>query len=161
MSGLKLFEAKKYLAQHLAELGCLLGRPVRADELLTLEETEAIRFQSKQIRLTPTWRQTIPFESRGSRTVVDLFQRLHDSRLLPVYVWTPLSNVCGLARPIRLVEVNLEFDFNINREGIIAFIVTDLLDKVVFDFSAKDGHLELEIEASGDHWGRLELPHAG
>lgn len=73
-----------------------------------------------------------------------------------MYVWTALSNVCGVARPIPLLEFNLAFDFNVNREGIVVLLTSDLRDKLVFDFSVQNGTPELEIEVSGEHWGRVE-----
>jgi len=152
----KWLDARKHLGRHLAELGGLFGRSVGPEELITLEETEDIRLRSKEIALSPTWRRSIRFEDRRADPVVDLVQRLHQSRSLPVYVWTALSNLCGLARPIPLAQFNLAFDFNVNREGIVALVTSDLLDKLIFDFSVQNGRRELEIEVSGDHWGRVE-----
>lgn len=40
---------KRELARHLRELGLLVRRPVRRDELLSLEETRVVRARANQV----------------------------------------------------------------------------------------------------------------
>ena len=73
----------------------------------------------------------------------------------PVYVWTPLSNVCGLLRPVSLSEVNFGFDFAVNPEGILVIMTADLLDKMLLDYSAGEAGEELlEVEIAGERWAQ-------
>jgi hypothetical protein len=80
------------------------------------------------------------------------------SNVSPVYVWTPLSNLCGVLRPIRLRDIDWEFPFVVEAEGIIVILTSDLTDKLLMDYSQTDeGREILEVEASGEHWGRARF----
>lgn len=145
---------KANIGQHLAQLSRLTGTIVHKESLLSPKETEALRAKSRATEYAPTWRCTVEFsEKTGPR-----FQRLVDAlgEMSPdgVYIWTPLSNVCGVLRPVALKSIQWGFSFDLIPEGILVLLAADLADKMLLDFS--DGPTagkELEVEVSGQHWG--------
>src|SRR5256885_2239407 len=113
------FAFRKHLGRHLSQLSQLVGREVRSEDLLSLEETEAIREKSKTIHRAPAWRCNLEFsETAGDRfrKLVDALEQLNPT---PVFIWTHLSNICGLLRPVPLTSVNFGFDFDLDPEGIL------------------------------------------
>ena len=143
----------KNLPRHLSELSRLVGREVTREDLMSLEETEAIREQAKRVKLVPFWTFEIPFADKSSPRFRWLMKGLAALNPTPVYVWTPLSNVCGLLRPVALSDVNFGFDFNLSAEGILVILTADLSDKLLLDYSEESDEQKLEIELSGEHWG--------
>jgi hypothetical protein len=74
-----------------------------------------------------------------------------------VYLWCPLTNVCGLLPPVPIREVNFQFPFEINREGMIVLLGQDLSNKLLLDFSEDEGRRTMEVELSGPQWGAIEF----
>jgi len=72
----KWLDARKHLSRHLTELEDLLGRSVGPEELMTLDEAEAIRVRSSEMALYPAWRGLIRFHDRRANPVVELVRRL-------------------------------------------------------------------------------------
>ena len=144
----------KHIGQHLAQLSQLAGREVRSEDLLSLEETNAIRKKSKETQRAPAWRRDLAFSDKSSdrfRKLVDALEQLNPS---PVFIWTHLSNVCGLLRPVPLRSVNFDFAFNVDPEGILVVVTSDLCDKMLLDYSlGPDDAQLLELEISGRSWG--------
>jgi hypothetical protein len=141
--------------QHLTELRCLLGSTVAASDLLSLEETEAIRESWKRTERSPRWRCEVGFEARIGTRFSKLIERFSECQP-QVYLWTNLSNSCGLARPVALLEVQFGFEFGAIAAGIITVISVDSQDRLLLDFSECDGELMLEIEVEGACWGRIQ-----
>lgn len=146
---------KAHLPHHLAELRNLVRREVSEADLLSLEDTNALREKAKANRPSPLSRVEVPFSDKnGARFAALVDQMRCDER--SVYIWTPLSNVCGLLRPVHLSEVNFGFEFDINPEGILVILTSDLVDKLLLDFSDNDAaERVIEIETSGPRWGTM------
>ena len=156
-STVTVVEFKKNLPRHLFELEQLVGRRVQPEDLLSLEVTELIRARAKKIERAPSWKCEIQFADKLNSRFQVLVRTLEDMHSVPVYAWTPLSNICGLLRPVRLAEVNFGFDFSLNTNGIFVLLGEDLLDQMVLDYSENGLNQQiLEIEVSGEHWGHAQ-----
>jgi hypothetical protein len=132
----------------------LTGTIVNKESLLSPKETEALRERSKAIQYTPMWRSTVGFSEKSRPRFQRLVAALRDLNPGGVYIWTPLSNVCGLLRPVSLESIQWGFDFDLIPEGVLVLLTADLCDKMLLDFSeSPTAGSELEIEVSGPHWG--------
>ncbi len=146
---------KVNLPQHLRELSHLVGRKVEPEELLSLAETEAVRAQGMTVQRLPSWRCELRFSDKRSARFGRLLQAIRERNPSPVYLWTPLSNDCGLLRPVSLSDVQFDFGFAVNRDGIVVLLTADLQDRMLLDFSeGPDGELLLEVEVAGANWGQ-------
>ena len=146
---------KVNLPQHLRELSQLVGRKVEPEELLSLAETEAVRAQGMTVQRLPSWRCELRFSDKRSARFGRLLQAIRERNPSPVYLWTPLSNDCGLLRPVPLSDVRFDFDFAVNRDGIVVLLTADLQDRMLLDFSeGPDGEQLLEVEVAGANWGQ-------
>lgn len=146
---------KLNLPQHLRELSQLVGRKVEPEELLSLVETEAVRAQAMTVQRQPSWRCELRFSDKRSPRFGRLLQAIRERNPSPVYLWTPLSNDCGLLRPVSLSDVRFDFDFAVNKDGILELLTADLQDRMLLDFSeGPDGEQLLEVEVAGANWGQ-------
>ena len=58
-------------------------------------------------------------------------------------------------RPVLLSEVRFDFDFSVNKDGMLVLLTMDLQDRMLLDFSeGPDGELLLEVEVAGANWGQ-------
>lgn len=143
--------------RHLRELGQLVGRALTADDLLSLEDTESLRVQALSVVRAPSWRCEIPFADMQSPRFAQLVGALQKANPSPIYVWTPLSNVCGLLRPVALSDLRFDFDFTVLPDGILVLLAADFQDQMLLDFSeGEDAGQLLEVEGAGAHWGQIK-----
>jgi hypothetical protein len=144
---------KRELPRHLTVLGKLLNRQVNAQNLLSLDETDAIRERSKSVVRRPSSRFTIRFSDKTGPRFQALIRTLQDRNPSPVLVWTLSADVCGFPRPVQLSEIDFGFEFDLEPNGVLVFITEDLCDKLLLDYFEEDGERLLEVELSGAHWG--------
>lgn len=53
-------------------------------------------------------------------------------------------------------DVNFSFPFELNNEGIVVFLSTDLKDKLLLDFYINPtGNMVLEVEGQGLNWSNI------
>lgn len=123
------------IKKYLEELSMLTGRPVRADELCSLEQTIALRESAKQLEEQPAQRHTILFADQSSKRSEIFANNLCRSNNCPVYIWTPRTISCGALLVPSICSVEFYFDFSINEEGILVFLTSDLKDRLLIDFS--------------------------
>jgi hypothetical protein len=144
------------MTQHLDQLSKLLGRTVNVTDLLSLDDTAALRARSAPLAALPHTRYVLPFSEKNGDRFQQLVQRLDDAQPAGVYVWTQLSNTCGLIAPIRLAAIEWEFDFDVLSEGIVSFVGADVEDRLLLDFYENDtGQSVMELELAGTRWGTL------
>lgn len=143
--------------RHLRELGQLVGRALMPDDLISVEETESLRVQALSVVRAPSWRCEIPFGDMQSSRFARFVDALQKANPSPIYVWTPLSNVCGLLRPIPLLDVRFDFEFTALPDGILVILTADFQDQMLLDFSeGEDAGQLLEVEGAGAHWGQIK-----
>jgi hypothetical protein len=154
MSASKRIAFARHLGRHLSELTRVLGRNVRREDLLSLEESEAILARSKATLRAPDWKITVPFEDKNLPWFRDFTRALGSAHAGRVYLWTPLASDCGLPKSVFLSEIDFGFPFDLNPEGILEVLTDDLKDRLILDYSLGEGdRAELEIEVSGPRWG--------
>ncbi|MFT3912597.1 MAG: hypothetical protein QM704_00510 [Anaeromyxobacteraceae bacterium] len=145
----KKLRRSRHLARHLTELGRLLHKEVRTEDLLSLDETEALLARSKAVtRRAPDWKSSFPFaekEQRLSRPIRPIHAEM-------VYVWTALANDCGVHRLVRLSELDFRFSFDFSPEGILTVISEDLENQMLLDWHKDNGVELLDLEVTGPRW---------
>lgn len=147
---------KRELHRHLHELGLLVGRPVHKEELLSLAETKGIRLQANQIVRQPIRKFEIPFIKKREQRFASYIEKLAEVNPSNVYLWTPASNFCGVLRPVPLKTFSITFPFDLNPEGIVVILTSDLYDQLLLDYSQGDFNEQmLEVETSGEQWGGI------
>ena len=144
-----LREKKRYLA----ELGILSNRIVD-EEAISADISEVLDSnQSHSLESFPVLKFSMPFyELKGEKFktfIEELFSR-NDGE---IYILTPRTKACGLFKVSSINSISFQFPFEINPEGILVFLTSDLKDKLLLDFSLdSSGKKMLEIEVRGQHW---------
>jgi hypothetical protein len=138
---------------YLSQLKALTNQDVTEEDLLSLDVVEDIREKSKGLIEKPKRKLVIPFEEKKEVRFQRFVQNLNQLNPSPVYIWTESTNSCGLFEIPSIAKFNFDFEYSVNREGIIVLLTKDFTDKMVLDFGedAKGARL-LEIELIGDHW---------
>ena len=146
------------IGRHLTQLSQLTGSLVKQEMLLSVKDTESERERAKMIEFAPAHHAAVGFPERSSARFQQLIAALRKMNPSKVYIWTPLSNVCGVLRPVPLGNIRWDFEFDLIPEGILILLTEDLCDKMLLDFSENSAmRQELEIELSGQHWGTCSL----
>jgi hypothetical protein len=152
---------KEQTHSYLLQLARLVRRSVRPEDLLSLEETEAVRTRANTVRRRHLWRVELPFSEKSTPRFRGFVHDLMQLNPSPVYVWTELSNACGVLPPVPLDMVNFDFDFDTDPTGVLVLLSADLQDKMLLDYSeSESGRRTVEVEVSGDHWGIARLADA-
>jgi hypothetical protein len=150
-----VFRQRLNLKMYLHELGVLTGRSVRADELGTIEQAAALRVAAKRLLEQPSIRFGIKFSDRLSDRFKRFLQSLMETNRSPIYVWTPRTIDCGALLVPALDAIRFDFDFTINKEGILVFATSDFNDRLLLDFSCThSGDQVMEVEIQGSNWAR-------
>jgi hypothetical protein len=148
---------KKNIQACLSELEQLSKKAPREAALLSLEETQVLRKSAMLLSGKPCKRLKIDFSEKESSRFAEFIHKLYQSNPSPVYIWTTLSNSCGLFEIGSILEFNFGFNFDINREGIISLLAKNMLDKMILDFSEDElGNKVLEVELIGSNWSMIE-----
>jgi hypothetical protein len=154
---------KLRLKQYLEELSVLTARTVHADELGSLEHAAAMQSSAQKYNVEPdvvVYRTR--FADKSSEQFKKFIRGLRDANSSAIYVWTPRTIDCGAFLVPSLDDVNFDFDFNINSEGILVFVTSDLEDRLTLDFSAtSNGEHVLRIETQGMNWPKVRYRASG
>jgi len=96
----------------------------------------------------------ISFGDRNSERFKRFLENLKDANSSPIYVFSPRTADCGAFLLSSLGEINRDFDFTLNSEGILAFLTKDVEDRLLLDFFVSPaGEQRLKIETQGVNWG--------
>jgi hypothetical protein len=143
----KRLRRNRHLARHLTELGCLLRREVRPEDLLSLYETEVLL--GRAAKRTPGRKETFPFADKARGRLSLLVHAFQDDL---VYLWTALTNDCGVYRAVPLAEIDFSFPFEFSPEGILSVVSQDLGDRILLDWYEEGGVELLDLEVTGPRW---------
>lgn len=144
----------KHMASHLQQLGQILHRSLRSQDLLSVAATIELRNRLMKVNRQPRWRHVTEFSQLSGESFGTFVRRLAGDTRARVYIWTPSTNVCGALPPVSLLDIAFDFPFSINPEGIISFLTDDGLNELLLDFSHESSGEVVEIEGSGELWGR-------
>ncbi|WP_061234866.1 hypothetical protein [Leptospira interrogans] len=97
----------------------------------------------------------IPFEEKNSERFSRFLNILYSKNQLPIYIWTSLSNDCGVYRIPSILDFNSHFTFEVNG-GFILLLSENLDDELIFDFTEDNNERLLEVELSGANWIQVE-----
>lgn len=153
-----MLRQKVHMRDHLDELQALVGRPVRAEELESLERTKVLGEVARK-QFSPLEKLTveIPFSDRLSERFRDFVHRLRASNPSPVYVWIERANECGALLLPTITSVRFDFDFSIESNGIISISTHDQSDRLVLDFYVSDdGDKRMTVSTQGNAWGKIK-----
>jgi hypothetical protein len=143
------------IPRYLRELEAFLGHGVEASSLLTPQETKLLQEQARRVPRVPIVRWRMRFEDREKPWFHGLVAKLADLNSSAIYLWTPMSIVCGILREVPLRDLQLfSFPFSINAEGILTILTSDLKDQMLMDFWEDEGRW-LDVELAGEHWGNV------
>ncbi|EMI70615.1 hypothetical protein [Leptospira noguchii] len=97
----------------------------------------------------------IPFEEKNSERFSRFLNNLYSKNQLSIYIWTSLSNDCGVYRIPSILDFNSHFVFEVNG-GFILLLSENLDDELIFDFTEDNNERLLEVELSGANWIKVE-----
>lgn len=147
---------KLHLKRYLEELGALIGRVVKAEELGSLEEVAAMRQAAQRFIGQPTAKYEINFSDRRSERFKKFLKNLTVANRLAIYVWTPHTIDCGALLVDSLDAISFDFEFAINDDGVLSFMTSDLRDRLLVDFSSTStGEQVMRIEIQGANWTKV------
>lgn len=136
---------RKHLPEYLRELSKLLEREVKPTELLSIIETDefidSISYFKEQ---EPDYKETIKFSDKKSLTNI-LYNTVSEWEI-PYIMYLSYSLDCGLIKISSLSCFNLNFGFNDEHGGIIAFTRFDGKEDIVLDYYEEHSVQMLEIE---------------
>ncbi len=149
---------KRALKEYLKELSTLAGRFVYADELSSLEQVILMREKAQQSETKESIFTETLFLDRNSKRFKEFVEKLTIANSSSIYVWTPRTIDCGALLLPSLSAIKFDFDFTLNKEGILAFATSDLVDSLLLDFYISPmGDQRLKIETKGKNWGRIDF----
>lgn len=147
----------KCINDYLVELKTLTNKKVKKEELSDLDEVEVKRDESSRLKSLPEYEFTIAFEEKEHGRFNSYINSLYEVNQSELYLWTKNTNACGLYKTESIKNVNFTFPFNVNEEGIIVLLASNLKDKLVLDFyEDSDDELCLDVEARGDNWSKIK-----
>jgi hypothetical protein len=142
----------RYMNDYLIQLQQLVGPQVSEADLTTAEfavEVEKARATRSEATCGCVY---LPFEARlldGFRNFVSLLYAKNDG---PIYIWTEETRYCGALKVQSISQVNFGFDYEINDNGLIAFLAENLEDRLLLMFGEEGDGLELTVETEGPNW---------
>lgn len=147
---------KLVLKEYLRELSTLAGRFVYADELSSLEQVILMREKAQQSEIKESISTEMLFLDRNSKRFKEFVEKLTIANSSSIYIWTPRTIDCGALLLPSLSAIKFDFDFTLNKEGILVFATSDLVDSLLLDFYISPmGDQRLKIETKGKSWGRI------
>lgn len=145
---------KKYLEI----LGNLLGRVVSQSELGSIEQVPILQESSKKFVGAKASSYEIPFEDRRSNYFEHFIKSLREANGSPVYLWVSYAEDCGLLLLPSIEDMNFDFSFDVDGNGVMSLETKDLSDRLLLDFfKDDDGSERLTIRVQGEHWKDIPL----
>lgn len=146
-------ELKRSLPAYLFELKQITGVDVSSSSLCPIEEVEKLREQALKIADLAKNKFNISFVGKSSERFRKFIINLSQANSNSIYVWTNKSNLYGLYEVASINSIDFSFPFDVNPEGIIVFLTSDVNDKLLLDFYYNSqGEEMIDIELQGMHW---------
>ena len=145
------------MKSYLANLGVLVGRTVKPEELGSIEYAAELRrcLKRDSDKYPYTTVCEIPFADRNSERFRQFIKKLHDANPSPVYIWLSETIFCGTFLVPSLEVINFNFDMSLNG-GIVSFRASPSNDGLSLDsFDESNGEVYMEIQTCGEHWENI------
>lgn len=144
----------RHMKQYLAELSTLTGRSIQADELYSLEQTDAMRQDAVERSVEPrSAKCEIGFSDLNSERFRAFLQHLSDANPASIVVWVKHSKDCGALAMASLAEIKFDFDFPVGMLEVVVFVTSDFADRMLLDFSiTPSGEQVVTVETYGTNW---------
>lgn len=145
-----------YLKIQLKELTELAGRPVSERDLISTNTINNSIDENIKKHQTSTNEFQINFDEKESNRFKKYIENLKKANDSQVYIITPLAKSCGILQIPSISAINLNFTYEINKEGIISFLTKDTQDSLLMDFFQNSKYEKiLKIETKGINWPRI------
>lgn len=152
----KSIEYRQHIKSYLSELTLLINQEINEIDLSSLLEVEDVRRKASSLNDFPISKFVIPFNDKATGKFRSFIEALYQANDSEVYIWTKRTNVCGLYKIESIRNINIDFPFEINDEGILVFLSADFKDKLLLDFSLdSNGNKILEVEMQGQNWSDI------
>lgn len=142
---------------YLRGLSELVAREVFREELLSLEDTDALRGRFRKGTPDSQVSLELPFEDRRSDRFASYVSRMAETKDTKIYIWTGRSASCGAFMFDSIRGVEFDFSFDVDDGRALWFITEDLEDTIYLDFDlSDDGDRLLRVLVSGSSWVHCE-----
>lgn len=150
-----------YLAninKYLASLAKIVGKEVKREDLLSLEEVEKLRQKKANYLNYSVNRHEVSFSCLTPTEVQKFFEELYLLNKKSTYLWIEGSNECGLLMLPSIKSINYSFLFDPGLIQILTFSTVDLEDRLLLDIDLNEDNqpLMLTIESQGKNWSSIK-----
>lgn len=136
---------KKHLPRYLRELNKLLRKGVKAQDLLSIVDTDSFMNSVSYFKDKKPYNKEIIKFSDKSR-LKEIFSKEIIDWDVPYMIYLSDSLDCGLLEIPSLYYFNFDFSFYDEHAGIITFTRIDGEQKIVLDYYEEDDEKFIEIE---------------
>jgi hypothetical protein len=152
----KNIKYQRNITSYLSELTLLANKNVNESDILDIIEVDDVRQKSFGLNDFEISKFRILFDDRVTEKFKNFIDTLYQANDNEVYIWTKRTEICGLYKVESIKNINLNFPFKVNHEGILVFLSTDFKDKLLLDFSLdSNGEKMLEVETQGQNWSAI------
>lgn len=146
-----------YMKKYLADLSALLGRDVLQDELGPVEQVQVLQAEARKLSRLEKVCYEMAFAGKKDAHFKKFIGELFNANSLPVYLWASHVEECGLLLLPSIRDMNFDFSFDVDGNGVISLVTYDFKDGMLLDFFIDDGSERLIIEVQGEHWRDIPL----
>jgi hypothetical protein len=144
---------RRNIKEYLSELALLSNSLVDEAQLSELSDVESVREKASALTEKLVSKTVFNFEFKKDRNFQNFIESLFLTNQSEIYIWTHRTDLCGLFKIPSIKKLNIDFPFEINREGILLFLTADYRNRLLLDFSiSENGEKILEVEVQGDDW---------
>lgn len=146
-------QARSVSKEYLAELSVLLNRDVHASELSSPAAALEVQLKSKALVMKPLSSFVIPFSEKSSGRFRSFVRNLNKKIDGSVLLFTPSTLAFGFIETASLFDINFEFPFSFNKDGVVSILSSDASNSLLMDFFVSNSNIEtLEVELEGFEW---------
>lgn len=128
---------------YLEELSCILNFQPKAENLLSIVETDLVRNSCKTSESLS--KNVIGFDDKEE--LVRIMQDISSKESTNYFAFIKDSEDCGTIKIDLLKDFYFNFRYDAVRSGIVSFIQEDLKKSIVLDFYEENGVAYVEIES--------------
>lgn len=147
---------KTNIREYLQKLKYFLLRSVGEHDLLSLEETLALRTRAKEHFANEVKEFSVPFEEKTSERFQNYIRELSKANSAGIYVWIDRTIDCGTIGIPSLSDFNWAFAYDCDPDGTLTLVTTNLEDRMMLEYSEDNsGKRVLEVKVTGSTWPKI------